>query len=86
VTTPRISPGFPLSSVVWAFLFAALVERVLGGAGVRYARITYLACALAFLGLAALSVRDLWQSTRVVRRGEPAVARALVLEDTAGRV
>lgn len=78
--------GFLLSSVVWAFLFAALVERVLGGAGVRYARITYLACALAFLGLAALSVRDLWQSTRVVRRGEPAVARALVLEDTAGRV
>lgn len=51
--------GFMLSSVVWAFLFAALVERVLGGAGARYARITYLACALAFLGLALVSLRGL---------------------------
>ena len=53
--------GFMLSSVVWAFLFAALVDRVLGGA--RYARITYLACALAFVGLALVSFRDLWQSS-----------------------
>lgn len=74
--------GFMLSSVVWAFVFAALVERVLGGAGVRYARITYLACAVAFLGLALVSLRDLWQSTREVRGGAPAEPSTLVLEDT----
>ncbi|RPI60035.1 MAG: chemotaxis protein [Lysobacterales bacterium] len=72
--------GFMLSPVAWEHVFAALVERVLGGAGIRYARITYLACALAFFGLAFLSIRDLWQSTRLVRRGEPAAPLALVLE------
>jgi chemosensory pili system protein ChpE/L-lysine exporter family protein LysE/ArgO len=51
--------GFMLSSVVWAFTFAALVDRVVTGTGTRYARITYLACALAFLGMAVLSLRDL---------------------------
>jgi chemosensory pili system protein ChpE len=74
--------GFMLSSVVWAFVFAALVERVLGGAGVRYARITYLACALAFLGLALVSLRDLWQSTREPRGGAPTEPSTLVLEET----
>lgn len=58
--------GFMLSSVVWAFVFAALVERALAGAGARFARLTYLACALAFLVLALVSLRDLWQSTRAV--------------------
>jgi chemosensory pili system protein ChpE/L-lysine exporter family protein LysE/ArgO len=71
--------GFMLSSVVWAFVCAALVERVLFGAGVRYARITYLACALAFLGLALVSLRDLWQSTRELRGAAPAEASTLVL-------
>jgi chemosensory pili system protein ChpE/L-lysine exporter family protein LysE/ArgO len=73
--------GFMLSSVVWAFLFAALVERVLGGTGVRYARITYLACALAFLGLALVSLRDLWLSTRELRGGSSAQPSTLVPED-----
>ena len=77
--------GFMLSSVVWAFLFAALVERVLGGAGVRYARITYLACALAFLGLALVSLRDLWQSTREFRGGMGSEPSAVVLEDSGRR-
>jgi len=54
--------GFMFSSVVWAFVFAAFVDRILGGAGARYARITYFACALAFLALAMVSMRDLWQS------------------------
>jgi chemosensory pili system protein ChpE/L-lysine exporter family protein LysE/ArgO len=77
--------GFMLSSVVWAFLFAALVDRVLGGAGARYARITYLACALAFLGLALVSLRDLWQSTRSVP-GAPAEPASFVLEQRDLRV
>jgi chemosensory pili system protein ChpE/L-lysine exporter family protein LysE/ArgO len=74
--------GFMLSSIVWAFVFAALVERVLGGAGVRYARITHLACAVAFLGLALVALRDLRHSTRTVRpaAAEPA---ALVLDEHA---
>ena len=77
--------GFMLSSVVWAFVFAALVERVLGGAGVRYARITYLACALAFLGLAFVSLRDLWQSARDLHGGAPTEPSTFVLEDNDAR-
>jgi chemosensory pili system protein ChpE len=53
--------GFMLSSVVWAFVFAALVDRLLGGAGVRWARLTYRACAIAFLALALSALRDLSQ-------------------------
>lgn len=71
--------GFMLLSVVWAFVFAALVERVLAGVGVRYARITYLACALAFLALALLSLRDLLLSTREIRGDVRADALAYVL-------
>lgn len=74
--------GFMLSSIVWAFVFAALVERVLGGAGVRYARITYLACAVAFVGLASVSLRDLWHATREPRLGAPAEPSTFVLEHT----
>ena len=74
--------GFMLSSVVWAFIFAALVERVLGGTGVRYARITYLACALAFLGLALISLRDLWQSLEGGRGGAAAERPAVVFDHT----
>jgi chemosensory pili system protein ChpE len=54
--------GFMLSSIVWAFLFAAFVGRVLGRAGVRWARLTYRACAIAFLVLALSSLRELWVS------------------------
>ena len=51
--------GFMLSSIVWAFLLAAIVDRFLGGAGVRWARVTYRACAILFLTLALASLRDL---------------------------
>ena len=61
--------GFMLSSIVWAFVFAAVVDRVLGSAGVRWARITYCACAIAFLALAVASLRDLWSSIRDLRSG-----------------
>jgi chemosensory pili system protein ChpE/L-lysine exporter family protein LysE/ArgO len=77
--------GFMLSSIAWAFVCAALVDRVLFGAGVRYARLTHLACALAFLGLAFVSLRDLLQQTREPRAGAPAEPSTLVLEDLGRR-
>ena len=52
--------GFMLASLVWAFLCAAIVDRVLGGASQRWAQITYRACAVAFLALALASLRELW--------------------------
>ncbi len=54
--------GFMLSSVVWALLFAAIVNQVLGRASVYWARITYRMCAIMFLALALASLRELWIS------------------------
>jgi chemosensory pili system protein ChpE/L-lysine exporter family protein LysE/ArgO len=56
--------GFMLSSIVWSFLLAAIVDRILEGAGIRSARITYRACAILFLALALASLRDLWAVSR----------------------
>jgi chemosensory pili system protein ChpE/L-lysine exporter family protein LysE/ArgO len=52
--------GFMLSSIVWAFVFAALVDRIFRSAGARWVRVTYRVCAIAFLLLAFSSLRDLW--------------------------
>lgn len=52
--------GFMSSSVVWSLVFAAVVDSVLGRAGVRWARMTYRVCALMFLALALASLRQLW--------------------------
>jgi chemosensory pili system protein ChpE len=60
--------GFMLASIVWSFLFAALVDRVLGHAGIRWARIAYRVCALAFLALALSSARELWIGFREAPR------------------
>src|SRR5262245_9372151 len=54
--------GFMLSSVVWAIVFAALVDWALGRAGSRWARVTYRMCAILFLALALTSLRELWTS------------------------
>jgi len=54
--------GFMLSSVVWAIVFAALVDWALGRAGSRWARVTYRMCAILFLALALTSLRELWAS------------------------
>ena len=54
--------GFMLSSVVWALVFAWLVDRVVGTAGVYWATVTYRICAIAFLALAFASLRALWIS------------------------
>jgi len=56
--------GFMLSSIVWAFVFAALVDRLFRGTGSRWVRITYRVCAIAFLALALSSLRELWVSQR----------------------
>lgn len=65
VTEPSVTQygvffaGFMVSSVVWCFVCAALVDRVFRNAGRHWARLTYRACAIAFLALAMSSLRDL---------------------------
>jgi len=54
--------GFMVSSAVWAFLVAALVDRAFRRVGTRWARLTYRACAIAFLMLALSMLRQLWVS------------------------
>ena len=51
--------GFMTSSVFWCFFCAAMVDRLFGRIGARWARVTYRACAIAFLALAIASVREL---------------------------
>ena len=51
--------GFMTSSVLWCFFCAVMVDRLFRRIDVRWARITYRACAIAFLALAIASVRDL---------------------------
>jgi len=66
--------GFMVSSVVWAFFCAAVVDRLFRRAGLRWARATYKLCALAFLALALGSVRDLTHELlRAPVREKPAV-------------
>lgn len=65
VTKPSVAQygvfftGFMVSSVAWCFICAALVDRVFRNAGRHWARLTYRACAIAFLALAMSSLRDL---------------------------
>lgn len=66
--------AFMTSSFVWAFVFAALVDRVFRHAGLTWARLTYRACAIAFLVLALATVRQLWLSTRSATSAAPAPA------------
>ena len=51
--------GFMLSSIVWAFFVAALVDRVFRRTGQRWARVIYRLCAIAFLALAFSMLREL---------------------------
>jgi chemosensory pili system protein ChpE/L-lysine exporter family protein LysE/ArgO len=52
--------GFLASSVAWAFVMSALVDQLFRRIGVRWARITYRACAIALLALAIAAARELW--------------------------
>jgi chemosensory pili system protein ChpE/L-lysine exporter family protein LysE/ArgO len=67
--------GFMVSSVVWAFFCAAVVDRLFRRAGARWARVTYKICAAAFLALAIGSLRDvIVHSAKPHDRDKPAVA------------
>ncbi|HLF22548.1 MAG TPA: LysE family transporter [Burkholderiales bacterium] len=66
--------GFMASSVLWCFFCAAMVDRIFRSIGARWARVTYRACAIAFLALAISSVRDLMKSDASLRKPEtPAI-------------
>jgi|TARA_R110000796_G_scaffold88164_7_gene189863 chemosensory pili system protein ChpE len=56
--------GFMLSSILWCFVCAAIVDRVFRKAGMHWARATYRLCAIAFLVLALGSIRDLISPVR----------------------
>lgn len=51
--------GFMLSSIVWSFVFAAMVHWLLGNRSAHWARITYRLCAVMFVALALASLRVL---------------------------
>ncbi len=52
--------GFMVSSVLWSFLCAGVVAQVFRRPGLNWVRLTYRACAIAFLILALSSLRNLW--------------------------
>src|SRR4029078_12234671 len=59
--------GFLASSVAWAFVMSALLDRLFRRLGARWAPLTYRACAIALLALAIAMARELW-----VARSAPA--------------
>jgi chemosensory pili system protein ChpE len=65
--------GFMLSSIVWAFFFAAAVNWLFGRVGTRWARITYRLCAVTLLALACASLNDVLRSTR--SQNQPVIQR-----------
>ena len=54
--------GFMASSTAWCFVCAWIIDRLFRRMGMNYARMTYRACALAFLALAAMHLRELVKS------------------------
>ena len=56
--------GFMTSSTLWAFVVAAFVDRVFCRLTVHWARLTYRACAIAFLMLALSMLRQLSVSSQ----------------------
>jgi len=51
--------GFMVSSIMWSFMCAAMVDRLFRNAGQKWAKLTYKVCALAFLLLAMSSAKQL---------------------------
>lgn len=67
--------GFMVSSVIWCFFCAAVVDRLFRRADARWAKVTYRLCAAAFLALAISSARDVMvQSTKANSKEKPVVA------------
>lgn len=64
--------GFMVSSLLWAFVCAAIVERVFARAGSQWAKVTYRLCAVAFAALALGTLRDL------VAPAEPQTAKTKI--------
>lgn len=54
--------GFMVASVLWSFICAGFVHAFVGRAGGLWVSLTYRACAIAFLLLALVSIKNLWQS------------------------
>ena len=50
--------GFMLSSILWCFFCAAIVNKLFGSAGTRWKKWTYRICALAFLYLACGTLNE----------------------------
>jgi chemosensory pili system protein ChpE len=79
VTAPTVADNvaffaaFMVSSTIWAFFVAALLDRVFRRIGLAWARMTYRACAIAFLVLALAMLRQWWFSRResVIRMPRP---------------
>jgi chemosensory pili system protein ChpE len=63
--------GFMASSIVWAFVFAAFVDRAFRRLSVQWARLTYRACAITLLALALSMLRELWVSHQAPVVREP---------------
>lgn len=64
--------GFMVSSVVWAFVCAAIVDRLFARSGQQWAKLTYRLCAVAFVALALGTLRDLIAPAEL----QPAKAKA----------
>lgn len=68
--------GFMLSSVVWAFFCAAVVDRLFARSGAQWAKATYRLCAVAFVALALGTLRDLMSPAEPVRARAPSEVQA----------
>lgn len=67
--------GFMLSSIVWSFFCAAVVDRLFARSGAHWAKATYRLCAVAFVALALGTLRDLMSSPE---KAEPGTRPAVV--------
>lgn len=68
--------GFMAASVLWSFLCAGLIAFVFRRAGMSWSRLTYRACAVAFLLLALSSLRNLWDSYAAPQEVQPPAIRS----------
>ncbi|WP_288493055.1 LysE family transporter [Paracidovorax oryzae] len=66
--------GFMVSSILWCFVCAAVVDRLFRRAGARWARFTYRLCAAMLLALAMGTLRDLLHRAPSPQGQAPAAA------------
>jgi chemosensory pili system protein ChpE len=63
--------GFMVSSIVWSFICAGALALLFRKTNTAWAKTTYRLCALAFLALACMSLRDLWHERHAVQSARP---------------